>query len=206
MNVLLINAPVGEVKTITDKQIPLGLLYLGSVLKKMGNSIIFCDIHNAQVSSKISGTGFHIVDWFTSYIKTCLIDFSPGFIGIGVHYSGRFPGAIQCATILKERFPQCPIAIGGIHPTIFAKEIIDDYECIDYVVIGEGEESFPELITYHYDSRDFSNLDGIAYREDGKTRVNEKTRYIEIVDTIPFPAYELIDLKDYYYDTSGQTS
>ena len=69
--------------------------------------------------------------------------------------------------------------------------------------MGEGEETTVRLVNMLKTNRkDFVSLDGFAYRENNEVKVNSKRRYIENLDMIPFPAYNLIDLTDYYVDTS----
>jgi magnesium-protoporphyrin IX monomethyl ester (oxidative) cyclase len=96
-----------------------------------------------------------------------------------------------------------PVALGGPHSTLFPKPILEDYKYIDYIVLGEGEMSFKELLRAHFaDKRLLNEIDGIAYRKCSDIVVKPKTKFIEDLDTIPYPAYDLIDIKDYYFDTS----
>jgi radical SAM superfamily enzyme YgiQ (UPF0313 family) len=104
---------------------------------------------------------------------------------------------------VKDSFPDIPIVIGGIHPTIFAVEILKKYNYIDYVVLGEGEITFLELVKCIADSnRSVDCLDGIAFRQGGVVKLNPKTKFIENLDALPFVDYSLIDLKDYEINTS----
>ncbi len=97
-----------------------------------------------------------------------------------------------------------PIVLGGIHPTIFPREILRDFPDIDYIILGEGEYSLLDLIAAHFnDVESLKNADGLAYRAGGEIIVNPKTKYIEKLDDLPRPAYEILDLKKYYFDTSN---
>jgi len=176
MKILLINPPTEEFVGYQYKSIPLGLLYLAGYLEDRGDEVKIVDMNNGQQ-----------VD-----------DYQPDMIGIGCLFSGRFAPGLQVSIEMKEKHKGVPIVFGGIHPSLFAKEIIDNCPSIDYVVIGEGEETLYKLV-HSYNLRE---IDGLAYRDDGKTMVNPKTQFINNVDDIPYPAFHLLDLDTYAFDMS----
>lgn len=203
MNILLISPPIEGIKNITDKQVPLGPLYLGAALLKNNHEVKFYDIYNEQVIKAKIGEKFELYNSLSSKLESELKEFKPDFIGISVHYSGRFPGAIKVSKFFKQIYQNCPIVLGGIHPTIFAGEILNDFPSVDYVIIGEGEKSFLKLINAHNNNSEVERLDGVAYRRNNRVIVNKKKEFIQDIDSILPPAYELVNLEDYYYDTSA---
>ena len=69
----------------------------------------------------------------------------------------------------------------------------------DFAVLGEGEEACQDLITRLWNKEDYSNLDGLSYRDaDNNIKVNKKTKFVQDLDKIPFPARDLIPLENYW--------
>lgn len=72
---------------------------------------------------------------------------------------------------------------GGPHPSAKPNEAL---EFFDYVVIGEGEETLPELIDILQKSQDPSTLKGIAYKENGQTRFTGERAMVDLDLYPPF--------------------
>ena len=74
-------------------------------------------------------------------------------------------------------------------------------ECseIDYLIFGEGEITFAELIEVVQANEKAEHINGVCYRLNGKVVKNNPRELIEDLDSIPFPAYDLIFRKGYHY-------
>ena len=72
--------------------------------------------------------------------------FSPDLIGITcptpVYYIVK-----EICNELKEKDSKVIIVLGGPHPTALPRETIEDIKT-DFIVIGEGEETFIELVDH----------------------------------------------------------
>ncbi|MHA1895806.1 MAG: B12-binding domain-containing radical SAM protein, partial [Promethearchaeota archaeon] len=96
--------------------------------------------------------------------------------------------------------------IGGSHPTALPEECLLE-GAVDYIVIGEGEETVKELCQnlIRGDSN-FSKILGLAFKKKNKIYINQLRPLISDLDKIPMPAYHLLPggLKSYhaYIDTS----
>jgi len=93
----------------------------------------------------------------------------PKILGISVHSTNIFPRVLNFLKLCKERFPEIITVLGGSHPTC-VPEIVSE-NCIDYVVRGEGEETFYELATVvlKEDPEKIETIKGISsINEDGK--------------------------------------
>ncbi|MEW6008467.1 MAG: radical SAM protein [Candidatus Omnitrophota bacterium] len=123
-------------------------------------------------------------------------------VGITVLFSGVFRRALKIAKVVKKIRSDVSVVIGGNHPSIFPKEIIENCPEIDYVVIGEGEEQFLNLLKLHSQgSVSKANLDidnGIAYRSDGKVVVKEKIRYIYDLGSLGITNYVQVNFAKYH--------
>ena len=198
MKVLLVNPPMPRGYYNKEFYLPLSLLYLGAVLKRNGDEPkildfkIFTDKH---VDSN--------AEFFDDKLMEAVNDFKPELIGFGSLFSGEFPNALNFSRLVKSKYSGIPIVFGGAHATIFAGEILKNCPSIDFVVIGEGEEAIVQLVNMlKGGQRSFESIDGFAFRNGSEIVVNPKTRYIENIDSLPFPAFDIVDIKDYFIDTS----
>lgn len=208
MNILLINPQTPYFIFNKEYYIPSSLLYLAAVLRNNGNNVGILDLNTFRIDDTIENHN-KTLEIYEKVIIDRISNFHPSFIGITCLFSGQFPLVLNYSKKIKEKFINIPITIGGIHPTLFPYEILSNCPSIDYVIIGEGEESIVNLTNTikRYRNEEFNNdlrqIDGLAYRCNGKVIINPKTSFIANLDRLPFPAYELINLKDYYYNTNN---
>lgn len=202
MKILLINPPIPAVHYNTAGfgwyYLPTSLMYLSSALQKNGNNVKILDLKIFNPKNYDNPENF-----YTQLLIDTVLDFQPELIGVGCLYSGLFPEILKFSVSIKNKFKEIPIVIGGIHPTIYSAEILNNCSSIDWIVLGEGEEAIVQLVdTLKSKCYEFDKIDGFAYRKNGNAVVNPKINFIKDLDTIPFPAYDLINFKDYYIDTS----
>ncbi len=74
-----------------------------------------------------------------------LNEHKPDLVGINCLFSGNLPDILKFAKTIKSHSQHLKIAVGGMHPTSFTKEILTNCNDIDYVVIGEGENAIVAL-------------------------------------------------------------
>lgn len=200
--VLLINAPVIH-NPIAHRNtyFPLALLSIATFLKQDRIDATVLDAGNHFAQEHFGPAEL------AEYVKGSLIErvaaTKPDVIGIGAVFSGAFGALRDFAQGIKASFPHIPIVIGGIHATIFAREILEQYEYIDYVILGEGEYSFLQLVKRITSGNTVDDIDGLAYRHSGQVKLNPKTAYISDLSALPATDYDLIDLAQYRFDTSG---
>ena len=183
---------------------PQGLLYLATVLRHNGIDVKVVDVDNCY-ENNAEAKGFDEAEYIEDNLCKYIKKYMPDVIGIGCLFSGAFKSLINIAKGAKKQFPDIPIVIGGIHPTLFPGEILRRYTCVDYIIMGEGEVTFLELIKYITGNvkRLSASMDGIAYRNKGGIKQIPKRTFIDNIDTIPFVDYSVINVKDYKMNTSG---
>lgn len=176
---------------------PLGLMYLAGYLRKHG------------LPSKIHELGiFDIVDALKigrrvrfgvsdeAIIKIILAD-RPKIIGITCMYSIYYRDVVEIADTIKRADPSVKVIIGGNHASSYWKYVLK-HKSIDYVVIGEGEETFLELARNILDGNPARHIQGLAFREgDEKTTATPPRPLKKDLDDIPFPARDLINFRRY---------
>ena len=188
MSVTLISAPVTKVSPHSKFALPLGLAYIAAVLLDDGRQVSVKDFN-------ISGLNLRRVD---SIVKR-----KPKVIGISAH-TETYPNALKIAKRIKELDPSIPIVVGGPHASILPEEVAAE-PAFDYVVKGEGEATFSELVTYLIDGvGELERLKGIAYKDDGGQVQINPPRELLNPDDLPYPARHLFPAE--FYEESWNIS
>lgn len=177
------------------------LLYLAAVLRENGHEPILLDM-NTYRPLEHDNPDYLCKEVIINKIN----EKSADLIGFSCLFSGHFPLAIKMAEDIRERFPDVKIVFGGIHPTIFSEEILQNCKCVDFVVIGEGETQIIALVNALEKGkiREIQKIGSFGYRDNhGKVVINPRINgYIKNLDELPLPAYDLLDLEKYFYDLS----
>lgn len=93
----------------------------------------------------------------------------------------------------------CKIIAVGPHATALSEEIIvESKNAIDIVARGEYDLIVKNTINAIERDMPLSTVDGITYKENNKIFFNKNAAYIEDLDTLPYPAWHHIRIKDYF--------
>jgi anaerobic magnesium-protoporphyrin IX monomethyl ester cyclase len=105
--------------------------------------------------------------------------------------------ALRAARLAKRLHPQCTVVAGGVYfPYAIEKTLGSG--CVDVIVCGEGEDTFVELLGRIDDPDSWAAIPGIAFRDNaGQAVITPPRTLIADLDTLPWPAYDLIDLQRY---------
>ncbi len=121
---------------------------------------------------------------------------SPDFI-ISLSGFECFEEDVNEVTTIKQKFPDIPIILFGHYVTQFPDILILN-TTIDYLIHGEPDVIFGELLDFIYNNKDISEVQGISYRgEKGEVIHQGKNNRIPNPNELPMPAFEL--LKNHYY-------
>lgn len=89
-------------------------------------------------------------------------------------YESTEKDLFEVITWLKEIRPNCKVYVGGPYATIAVEHILNNCPSIDYLMVGDGDESFPQLIDSVKNNKDIKDVVNIFYRNiDGKIISNE---------------------------------
>ena len=118
--------------------------------------------------------------------------------------SGFTCNAYTCAKtveIAKKVNPDIVTVVGGIHFTSVPDETLKDFPEIDFIVRGEGEHTIVELIKSLNNGKRVENIKGLSFKNNGNIIHTPSRPLIKNLDTLPFPAYHLIEdyLKHYHF-------
>ena len=177
---------------------PLGLLYLAATLREW----LGADVH--VLDARLEADPLKA-------LRSALRHFNPDVVGISALTAEAFL-AHQAAAAIKAETPFLPVIMGGPHPSSNPELVLSDPN-IDVVVIGEGEETFAELVRLIMSEGQgwekpelLRNVDGLAFRVDGKTDFAKPRAPIQDLDSLPLPAWDLIDYKKFWSRRSMSTS
>ncbi len=178
---------------------PLGLAYLAAVLeKKYEVTILDTCIEGWRNLKQVNGK-FHLGLSYEE-ISSRIREISPQIVGISVLFSLSMPAALNIARMVKKIDESIITILGGTHPTVRPLDVIS-YPAVDIVVIGEGEETLPEVIEVleKGDYKELERVRGIAYlKEEKEPLITPPRPRIKDLDSLPFPARHLLPMKEYF--------
>jgi len=194
-NITLVNITIAKNfnNKVVYKHNSVGIFLLIAVLEKSGYKVSFheyCMEHKKGLSEEIN-----------EFISS--IDTAPPMIGIGCH-SVHLPFVVKVTEALKKRFPDKIIILGGAGPSAVAEDLLEKFDFIDAVVVGEGEETIVEIVKK--DLSGFGKIKGIVYRGADKVHVNQARPHIDELDKLPLPAYHTVNFKEQYQIATVITS
>lgn len=191
MRVLLVKSR-SVVSKNTGVTPPLGLMYLAAVLRaKLGADVRILDLKFCPRP---------VVD-----VVDAANELAPAFVGLSALTAEAYL-AEQCAAGLKAAFPRLPVLAGGPHASAFVESTLASGN-VDVAVIGEGEDTLLELaklISAEGDGwsseANLKKIAGIAFRPPGSDEVvrTGPRPVIEDLDSLPFPAWDLVDMPRYW--------
>lgn len=158
--------------------VPMGLYYVGAMLRSKGYPVaIFNGYGLGQTPHRIDPV---------------LNEQQPDIVGFSILHANRW-GGIDIARRVKKVNPKATVVFGGVGATFLWEHLLTHFPEIDYIVRGEGEHSFLELVRFleNGDGGLPVDIPGLAFRQEAtpcKTRDREP---VENLDSLPMPA-------DYY--------
>lgn len=177
---------------------PLGLAYLGAVLESRDIEVKIFDCLVEGWDNRVE-MGDDIIRIGTpfSLVEKMIEEYKPDIVGVNSLFTTQRKNAHQICTLAKKVNGSIVTVMGGSHPTVLADLVLKD-ENVDFAVLGEGEETIIDLVDFIEGKKDISSLDGIGYREKDEIKIIPKTRFIEDLDKLPFPARHLLNMEKYF--------
>ncbi len=123
-------------------------------------------------------------------------------LGITSMTGHQINGGLEIAKLVRNKNKKLPIVWGGYHPSIFPEETIKS-EFVDYVVRGQGEETFLELLEYFNKIKNLESVFGLTYKINGKI-YNNPDRGQKNINDFPHINYSLIDINKYITKALGE--
>jgi len=173
MKAIFINPPCES-----DNPLPtLGIAYLVSALKQNDHDALLFDLWIEPIPDE--------------HLKAEICKFKPDMIGVPF-FTRRYTDTKKLLEKLNEWFPDVKLVVGGAHASALPREVLQEIDCVDFVVIGEGEKTIVKLLE-NLESDNLKEIKGIAFRNSDKIIVNEQSEYIEDLDKLPYPDLLQVD-------------
>lgn len=183
MNILFIH-PKGsnwlpgcqDITTIFNVMPPLGLLSIMGWLEKHGITPQIIDCYATPITEK--------------GLVAEILERKPDILAFSCTTSS-FPEGYRIAEAVKQVDSNILTIFGGPHACTLGASLLDSFPAIDYLVIGEGEQTMLEIARSGLS--DHSSIPGLGHRgKNGRGIANKQRNAIENLDDLPFPAYHLL--------------
>ena len=163
-----------DISRLANIMPPLGLASIASYLGREGINADIIDCYARPDSDYL--------------IRDYLLTEKPSFIGLSCTTS-IFLDGIRIAKLAKSFLPDIKIVFGGPHVSALKERVLENFPVIDFVVVGEGEQTLTELIKKSHEEVD--SVQGLVFQDaKGEIRFNGYRAKSINLDTLPFPAYE----------------
>jgi len=164
--------------------LPLGLMYLSAAAKKaLGSS----------VEVQLINTAVDCLD--ARQLEEEVRDFAPHVVGFRALTVAR-EFFHELVRTVRRIVPSATLVAGGPHATGHPQEVLHE-TTIDYVITGEGERSFVELLEHLRGRRPIDQVAGLHFRRGHRTTQTTPQPFIEDLDSLPLPDYDLLDQDKY---------
>ena len=157
---------------------PMNLAYLAATLRTKGFEVAIIDYETTPFNEP--------------HLQQVLHHIRPLVAGISCT-TPTSKSAAKLAAAIKSLAPEVTMVIGGSHASALPEQTLLEFPSFDYLVFGEGETTFLELCIRLRDGGKDSAINGLAFRENGNVSMTEARQLITDLDSIPFPARDLID-------------
>jgi anaerobic magnesium-protoporphyrin IX monomethyl ester cyclase len=183
-NILLVH-PLGYRREAAGKDIsrlanimpPIGLASIAAYLKGRGIDATIIDCYARPNSDRL--------------IRDYLLREKPAFMGLSCTTSNFLDG-VRLTELAKSILPNIQVVFGAAHVSALKERVLQDFPVIDFVVVGEGEQTLSELV--ESGGKEAASVQGVVYRETGGEVcfTGYRAKGIDL-DTLPFPAYEKLE-------------
>ena len=204
MKVLLIKHPTTHFEKTAPpvSGLPLGILSIAAVLRKAGHDMT---LYDAIVGADEKRWDVECVDGIYRMgatweeIQSVVAGTNPDVVGISNQFTSQLDNAIQTARAVKEVNNNISVVMGGPHASVMPSAFFEKPGIVDFAVMGEGENTMVELLDCLQSKGNLRSVKGIAFAEGGNLILNEKRNFITDLDSLPLPAYDLLDMERYFY-------
>jgi anaerobic magnesium-protoporphyrin IX monomethyl ester cyclase len=168
-----------------ELHVPLGPLYLTRALEDAGFAVDFRDYQCVA-----SDTPFDM-EVFLDFLR----DPAP-VIGLSC-MANLLPFTLLAMQAIRRRYPQCTVVLGGVGSKAVEEKLLTRFPWVNIICRGEAERSGPELLRTLQTGGDLASVPGISFRTNGHVVHTASAPRIADLDSIPFPAFEKVELARY---------
>jgi magnesium-protoporphyrin IX monomethyl ester (oxidative) cyclase len=162
-----------DITPTANRMAPLGLVSIAAYLEEKGHTVFVHDCLGPRAPAGVDAS-----------VKQILAH-GPELVGISATTSGFLDG-YDIVSAIKAADPQIKNIFGGVHISAMGAVLLEKFENIDFLCMGEGEVTLRQLA----EGEETAEIDGLVWRDNGRPVSNSQRSHISDLDTLPFPAYE----------------
>jgi len=194
MKILILNPPaVDNVKIVREGRCmqrqeawgtswaPLTLAIIASILRDAAFTVSLKDCSNDGITFED--------------LKKIIRDFRPEIVIVNTS-TPSITGDLQVAGLVKEIDKDIKTIFFGIHVTALPEDVLKDPD-VRFLASGEPEYTLRDFAAALRDGQPIEGVKGLIYKTGGKIIRNEKRPFIENLDELPYPAWDLVNIKGY---------
>ncbi|MDD5133554.1 MAG: radical SAM protein [Candidatus Nanoarchaeia archaeon] len=176
---------------------PIGLGYLAGFLEREGHQVKIMDIANEGYHNVKENGDFVTYGLDDEEVKKRINEFKPDVAGVSCIFSTQAENAAHTLKLVKDVDEEIITLTGGSHPT-YALEDMLKLDSLDFVILGEGELPTLQLMKELNNGGNVSNIGGLAFKGSDEIIVNRNLQYVKDLDSLPLPAWHLLDMEQYF--------
>jgi len=162
-----------DITATANRMAPLGLLSMAAYLEREGHEVL---VHDCLGPKAVPDPDANV---------KAILGHAPDLVGVSATTSGFLDG-YDITRRIKGIRPRVRTVFGGVHVSAMGAVLLDRFRDIDFLCIGEGEVTLSQLAA----GQDPEGIDGLVWRNKGRSVTNPPRTLIHDLDTLPFPAYE----------------
>ncbi len=179
MKILLINPPYPFEESPTP---PFSLISLAAYLLEKNTDVRIED--------------YIIQPYSIDRVERVIREYDPVAVG-ATAVTMNVNSALEILKDYRNAKPDVITVMGGPHVTFDAEHILGRNPQVDFIVRGEGEITFTELLKALEEGRPVDGIAGISYRKNGMVQHNDDRPLIPDINILPYPARHLVSLSKY---------
>jgi radical SAM superfamily enzyme YgiQ (UPF0313 family) len=162
---------------------PVGFYSMGDQLDKAGFKVKIMNL-GEMIYTKRQSIDYFLEELFARY--------DIQVVGIDIHWMIHSAGALATAKSVKKYSPLTKVVLGGISASYFVEEILEKFDFIDFVMVGECDGAIVDLVKeLNMDIPVFNRVPNLAFRENGRIEKNP-IKLPEIGESLVLHHYDLL--------------
>ena len=180
--------------------LPVGPAYIASMLEAAGYAVDIIDAQGESILDlRSAGNGRYKIQGLSTEEVIARIDPDAAVLGISLMFSQEWPLHRELLREIHRAYPDLIIVAGGEHSTAMPELLLESDIGIEYVVKGEGEIPFLELLHRLATDAPSTDIGGIVYIDpEGNYVDGGLSRRILDIDNLPWPAWHKCEVPAYF--------
>lgn len=162
--------------------------FVRTVPISIGFLLAYCERENVKTFCIDQQFEEDVVEAAGQYIEKMKTPYIFGFSVL----TTALKAALETASELKKKYPNCVTLFGGIHPTAMPTEVLQ-YPQVDFVIRGEGEQPLVDFYHRIKNGESVEDLGNLSYRKDGEIIHNPLAYFVDDLNDSPSFPYHLFD-------------